>query len=65
MGKTEGQVDRPEHVFASIDELPKGNTCDAIMGILDEGKEMRPGRWRPVQSLYSSLKSNRKCAEQS
>ena len=26
--------------FSSIDETPKGKTCDAIMGILDEGKEI-------------------------
>ena len=40
MGETEGQVDRLEQVFASIEESPKGKTCDAIMGILDEGKEI-------------------------
>jgi ferritin-like metal-binding protein YciE len=40
MGETEGQVDRLEQVFASIGETPKGKTCDAIMGILDEGKEI-------------------------
>ena len=40
MGETEGQVERLEQVFASIDESPKGKTCDAIMGILDEGKEI-------------------------
>ena len=39
MGETEGQVDRLEQVFAST-ESPKGKTCDAIMGILDEGKEI-------------------------
>ena len=38
--ETEGQVDRLEEVFASIDESAKGKTCDAIMGILDEGKEI-------------------------
>jgi ferritin-like metal-binding protein YciE len=38
--ETEGQVERLEQVFASIDESPKGKTCDAIMGILDEGKEV-------------------------
>ena len=27
-------------MFASIDETPKGKTCDAIMGIIDEGKEI-------------------------
>ena len=38
--ETDGQVERLEQVFASIDETPKGKTCDAIMGILDEGKEV-------------------------
>jgi ferritin-like metal-binding protein YciE len=40
LAETEGQVDRLDQVFASIDEAPKGKTCDAIMGILDEGKEI-------------------------
>ena len=39
-GETEGQVARLEEVFKSIGETPKGKTCDAIMGILDEGKEI-------------------------
>ena len=39
-GETEGQVARLEQVFKSIGETPKGKTCDAIMGILDEGKEI-------------------------
>ena len=38
--KTDGQVDRLEQVFASIDETARSKTCDAIMGILDEGKEV-------------------------
>ena len=38
--ETDGQVERLEQVFASIDQTPKGKTCDAIMGILDEGKEV-------------------------
>ena len=40
LAETDGQVERLEQVFASIDETPKGKTCDAIMGILDEGKEV-------------------------
>jgi len=40
LGETEGQIDRLDQVFASIGETPKGKTCDAIMGILDEGKEV-------------------------
>jgi ferritin-like metal-binding protein YciE len=38
--ETDGQVERLEQVFASIHETPKGKTCDAIMGILYEGKEV-------------------------
>jgi len=38
--ETEGQVDRLDQVFASIDETPKGKTCEAIIGIIDEGKEV-------------------------
>jgi len=38
--ETEGQVDRLEAVFEEIGETARGKTCDAIMGILDEGKEI-------------------------
>ena len=39
-GETEQQVSRLEQVFQSIGETAKGKTCDAIMGILEEGKEI-------------------------
>src|SRR6478735_3339833 len=39
-GETDGQVERLEQVFKSIGQTPKTKTCDAIMGILDEGKEI-------------------------
>ena len=29
-----------EKVFAEIDEAPRGKTCDAIMGIIEEGQEV-------------------------
>jgi ferritin-like metal-binding protein YciE len=38
--ETEGQVERLEKVFGEIDETPRGKTCDAIMGILEEGQEI-------------------------
>jgi ferritin-like metal-binding protein YciE len=38
--ETEGQVERLEKVFAELDETPRGKTCDAIMGILEEGQEI-------------------------
>lgn len=39
-GETEGQVERLEQVFAEIGAKPQGKTCDAIMGILEEGKSI-------------------------
>jgi ferritin-like metal-binding protein YciE len=38
--ETEGHVERLEKVFAEIDETPHGKTCDAIMGIIEEGQEV-------------------------
>jgi ferritin-like metal-binding protein YciE len=38
--ETEKQVERLEQVFALIEEPAKGKTCDAINGIIDEGKEI-------------------------
>ena len=39
-GETEGHVERLEEVFQIIGEKPQGKTCDAIMGIVDEGSEI-------------------------
>ena len=39
-GETEGQVDRLEQIFKLLDSPPRGKTCEAIKGILDEGKEI-------------------------
>jgi ferritin-like metal-binding protein YciE len=38
--ETEGQIGRLEEIFAMCDETPKGKTCDAINGLIDEGKEI-------------------------
>lgn len=39
-GETEEQVERLEQVFAEMGAKPQGKTCDAIMGILEEGKSI-------------------------
>ena len=39
-GETEGQVERLEQIFELLDKPARGKTCDAIVGILDEGKEI-------------------------
>jgi ferritin-like metal-binding protein YciE len=38
--ETEEHVARLEKVFAAIDKKPQGKTCDAIVGITDEGAEV-------------------------
>jgi ferritin-like metal-binding protein YciE len=38
--ETEEQVARLEKVFEELDEAPRGKTCDAIMGIIEEGQEI-------------------------
>jgi len=38
--ETQGHVERLEQVFEIIGAPARGKTCDAILGILDEGKEI-------------------------
>lgn len=38
--ETEEHVARLEKVFAEMDESPRGKTCDAILGIIEEGQEV-------------------------
>src|SRR5580704_19578705 len=39
-GETETHVERLEQVFEMIDAKPQGKTCDAIIGIIEEGQEI-------------------------
>ena len=39
-GETETQVKRLEKVFEMIDAKPQGKTCEAIIGIIEEGQEV-------------------------
>src|ERR1700716_95859 len=39
-GETEGQVERLEQIFELLDKPARAKTCEAIQGILDEGKEI-------------------------
>ena len=36
--ETEGQIERLDRVFEIIGKSPHGKTCEAIIGIIDEGK---------------------------
>src|SRR6201987_118070 len=39
-GETEEHVSRLEQVFGVIKQKPQGKTCDAILGIIEEGQEV-------------------------
>src|SRR5437899_4892356 len=38
--QTKGQVQRLEEVFEEIDETPRGKTCQAMKGLIEEGSEI-------------------------
>src|ERR1700724_4897428 len=38
--ETEEHVARLEKVFQELDAAPRGKTCEAIMGIIEEGQEV-------------------------
>lgn len=52
--QTEGQVDRLEQIFKLIDKPARAKTCDAIMGILDEGKEVMD-EYKGTEALDAGL----------
>jgi ferritin-like metal-binding protein YciE len=58
--ETEGHVERLEKIFEEIDETPRGKTCDAIMGIIEEGQDvMKDLRARPRSTQGSLLQRRR------
>lgn len=38
--ETEGHVERLETIFEDLDESPKGKTCQAMKGLVEEGSEI-------------------------
>ena len=40
LGETQGQIQRLEQVFESLDEKVRGKHCDGIAGIIEEGKSV-------------------------
>ena len=53
--ETEEHVARLEKVFAEIDEAPRGKTCDAIMGIIEEGQEKVMKEFKGAPALDAGL----------
>ncbi|HLW35525.1 MAG TPA: ferritin-like domain-containing protein [Chthoniobacterales bacterium] len=40
LDQTKGQVERLEEIFEQLDESPKGKTCKAMKGLIEEGSEI-------------------------
>lgn len=40
LGETEGQIERLEQIFELLGKPARGKTCDAILGIIEEGKSI-------------------------
>lgn len=60
--ETEGQVQRLEEVFGIIGQKPKGKTCPAIDGILEEGKQMME-QYADSDALDAALISSAQAVE--
>jgi ferritin-like metal-binding protein YciE len=52
--ETEGHVERLDEIFAEIDAKPRGKTCDAILGIIEEGQEVMK-EYRGAPALDAGL----------
>src|SRR3954453_17460932 len=52
--ETEGQIERLEQIFELIGKPARGKRCDAIEGILDEGKEIM-SEYKGTQALDAGL----------
>ena len=60
--ETEGQVERLEQVFELIDKRPRGKTCPAIDGILEEGDEIA-SEYKGTAALDAGLVSAAQAVE--
>lgn len=53
-GETEGHVEKLEKIFDLLDKPARSKTCDAIVGILDEGKEIM-AEYKGTEALDAGL----------
>ncbi|HWA19963.1 MAG TPA: ferritin-like domain-containing protein [Devosia sp.] len=60
--ETEGHVERLEQVFDLIGATPRGKTCDAILGIIEEGKSIME-EFKDTVSLDAGLVSAAQAVE--
>lgn len=62
LDETEGHVDRLEQVFELIGKPARGKTCDAILGIIEEGKSIMD-EFKGTQALDAGLVSAAQAVE--
>ena len=60
--ETEVHVERLEQVFELLGKAPRGKTCDAILGILEEGKEIME-EYKGTSALDAGLVSAAQAVE--
>lgn len=60
--ETQVQVERLEQVFELIGKTPRGKTCDAILGIIEEGKEIME-EYKGTEALDAGLISAAQAVE--
>ena len=53
--ETEGQVDRIELIFQSLDASPRGKKCVGMEGVLEEGKEAMAEEYASPELMDSAL----------
>ncbi|MFD1254044.1 MULTISPECIES: ferritin-like domain-containing protein [Devosia] len=60
--ETEVHVERLEQVFELLGKAPRGKTCDAILGIIEEGKEIMED-FKGTSALDAGLVSSAQAVE--
>lgn len=60
--ETEGHVDRLQQVFELLDKPARGKTCDAIVGIIEEAKEVME-EFRGAEALDAGLAASAQAVE--
>jgi len=60
--QTETHVERLQQVFDQIDKPARGKTCEAILGIIDEAKEVMDG-YKGAEALDAGLVASAQAVE--
>ncbi len=62
LAETEGQIERLEQIFELLGKPARGKTCDAILGIIEEGKSIMD-EFKGTSALDAGLISSAQAVE--